>query len=380
MPSFASRHSGNPHYIIYYGTATYSITMKIDQLTFTRFLAAISIVIFHFGQKVTPFSYDTVSFLFQKANIGVSFFFILSGFVMIIAYGRKGSINPAEYLRNRFGRIYPVYMVAICLLAGNWLFLSLPVDTTDLMLNIFMVQSWIPGKALSFNSPGWSLSVEFFFYFLFPFLFNRIYSRYGYKKTILPILLIWIASQAMLHVGLAAPLPHFSPEQYHDLLFYFPVMHLSQFLIGNLAGFIYIDKLAGRKRNTDLYILLTVAITSLLLKYDFGFNYHNGVLGIVFVPFILLMSVNNGYITRLFSISIFVFLGEISYGIYILQRPVYVWTQGIMNRLHIQNSTVSFYISFVSLIALSALCYVSIEAPLRRMIKKIRIPGSPVEA
>ena len=44
--------------------------MRIEQLTFTRFVAAISIVIFHYGKDVPPFNY--LSFLFQQANIGVS--------------------------------------------------------------------------------------------------------------------------------------------------------------------------------------------------------------------------------------------------------------------------------------------------------------------
>src|SRR6266481_3833483 len=90
--------------------------MKIEQITFTRFLAAIAIVIFHFGRGIFPFNSEMISFLFAKAGVGVSYFFILSGFVMIIAYGKKSKISPLAYYKNRFARIYPVYLIAILLL------------------------------------------------------------------------------------------------------------------------------------------------------------------------------------------------------------------------------------------------------------------------
>ena len=59
--------------------------MRIEQLTFTRFLAATSIVIFHYGVKCYPFNNNEIAFIFKSADVGVSYFFILSGFVMLLA-------------------------------------------------------------------------------------------------------------------------------------------------------------------------------------------------------------------------------------------------------------------------------------------------------
>ena len=86
--------------------------MRVEQLTFTRFIAAISIVIFHYAKDVPPFNFDVISFLFNQANLGVSYFFILSGFVMIIAYGQKKNISFLSYMQKRFARIYPVTFLA----------------------------------------------------------------------------------------------------------------------------------------------------------------------------------------------------------------------------------------------------------------------------
>jgi peptidoglycan/LPS O-acetylase OafA/YrhL len=157
------------------------IIIRIEQLTFTRFLAAISIVIFHYGKESSLFNNENVSFMFEQANVGVSYFFILSGFVMIIAYIDKENIDFFEYVKNRLARIYPVYFLAIILILVIRFFAG--VNLVDLILNALMLQAWVPEKALTINFPGWSLSVELFFYILFPFLFNFFYKIKSLKKN-----------------------------------------------------------------------------------------------------------------------------------------------------------------------------------------------------
>ena len=137
--------------------------------------------------------------------MGVSYFFILSGFVMVIAYKDKVKIEYGDYIKRRFARIYPVYGLAILILLAYWLALKKPIDYKGLFLNLTLLQSWIPGYALSFNGTGWSLAVEMFFYFTFPFLFNYIYRRYTLKNCNSDFL-IFIVSQILLHVILNSPL------------------------------------------------------------------------------------------------------------------------------------------------------------------------------
>lgn len=55
----------------------------------------------------------------------------------------------------------------------------------------------------------------------------------------------------------------------------------------------------------------------LILKYNNIINLHNGALSLIFGVFIILLSINNGLITKMFKKPLFVFLGEISYGVYI---------------------------------------------------------------
>lgn len=63
--------------------------MRIDQLSFTRFIGAIFVLAFHYGNNVFPFNGYIFSIIVKQAPSVVGYFFVLSGFVMIIAYNKK---------------------------------------------------------------------------------------------------------------------------------------------------------------------------------------------------------------------------------------------------------------------------------------------------
>ncbi|MFD0962593.1 acyltransferase family protein [Pseudofulvibacter geojedonensis] len=351
--------------------------MRIEQLTFTRFIAAISIVIFHYGSGSSLFNNETVSFLFNQANIGVSYFYILSGFVMVIAYGNKNKIDSGLYLKNRLARIYPVYFLAIFLIIAIRLFKE--IDYYNLLLNIFMFQTWIPEKALTINTPGWSISVELFFYILFPILLNYLYSKKSLSKISYIIISFWIISQVIHHL-LIYKIIHIPYYNIVDLA-YHPIMHLNQFLVGNLAGLFFINKLKEKQHNYFLIISVIILSIIILLKYPIGLNFHNGLLAILFVPLILFISLSNGYISKLTSKKPFVFLGEISFGIYILQAPVWIiFSDYRLNKyLGLDKNidfTKAFFLRLVILIFLSIISYIYFEKPLRNKIKKVSLTKS----
>ena len=346
--------------------------MRIEQLTFTRFIAAVSIVIFHFGKGSYLFNNKYVLFISQQANFGVSYFFILSGFVMIIANFYKENINVIDYYKNRLARVYPVYIVAIFLIIFANRFQS--INISDLFLNTFMLQSWFPQKALTLNFPGWSLSVEMFFYISFPFLANKIYSKQKLKITAIWIISFWFISQIIFHL-LATEIfyiPNYSSLDIH----YNPLAHFNEFLIGNLTGLFFIKNIKNTTRNNLFLIIILMFLLIFLLRFPLGFDFHNGLLALIFAPFILLISSTNDKITAIFSHKIFIFLGEISFGIYILQLPVWkffsdfrMWRYfGLDPEL---NFTSSFFIRLFILILVSSLSYLYFEKPLRNLIKKL---------
>lgn len=340
--------------------------MKISQITFTRFVAAMAIVISHFNKDLFLYKIRFIADIFLRANVGVSYFFILSGFIMIIAYHRKEKIGYRDFYRNRVARIYPLYVVGLLLY-----FVTRYYDFSFYKTFLYLsgVQSWIPGKALILNFPGWSISVEFLFYLLFPWLYNYLYSK-GNKSIWVIAVLIWIGTQVFSNLytnSLSYKGPH---TDSHEFIHYFPLWHINEFLIGNLAGLFFVRN--RREKNHDLAIAL-LFIGILLSLIFIPLNFHNGLMAVFFVPVIYLISCNNGVISKVFSLKPLEFLGEISYAIYIIHIPVlYIVRSFLWDYFQVSESNVIFWIYILVLMFVSAVFYQFVEKPMRDYLKKIR--------
>ncbi|RXK87063.1 acyltransferase family protein [Filimonas effusa] len=346
--------------------------MKIPQITFTRFVAAILIVIYHYGLPI--FNFKSLDFVFEKANVGVSYFYILSGFIMMIAYGRKEYIDFGYYIKQRFARIYPVYIIGLLLaisLLGN-------VRPAAVVLSLLSLQSWVPGYALTLNGPGWSISVEFFFYLLFPFLFNSVYARRkNARGPAFVVCFIWLVIQVLTNWFVSSSYYHGFPSAGHDLIYYFPLIHLNEFLVGNIAGLYFLRHPGGKKN--DIWILVVFIATLLGLKF-IPLIVHNGLMALFFVPFIVLVAKNNGWFKRFFSFRFLQYLGDVSFGIYIYQWPVFLLVKRLVKYFSFQKmgKVTGFFVYIVFLIAIAVLSYELIEKPVKKYVSKRRGSGSDV--
>lgn len=340
--------------------------MRIEQLTFTRFIAALLIVLFHFARQVPPFDHPTVASWVLQMNTAVSYFYLLSGFIMVISYGHVRHLNWLSYMQNRVARVYPVYLL------GFFAMLLLPLLDWD--VNIFRVffgltltQSWVPGYAMTYNFPGWSVSVEFFFYAVFPFLLNYGYHRYRFKTLLIGGLLLFIVSQVVFHYALQSPFYQGDRTPSHDILFYGPYMHLNEFVLGNIAGFYFLAQGKKLQGNYDIWILVLLLALVLAIHFLPFLNFHNGLLAPLFLPLIVLLAANTGTITRWFSHRLPVFLGEISYSMYILQLPVFYY----LKPLDLGSPVLTFWVKVILHIGICSVCFIAVEKPMRQWIKNI---------
>ncbi len=352
--------------------------MRLEHLTFTRFIAALTVVFFHYGSNIEPINIPPFNLIFQAGPIAVSYFYALSGFIMAIAYYRSeasNNFNKWKYWLARFARIYPVYFLALLLIfVAN--FKTMDDATTPLLLNIFMLQAWIPNYPLTLNSPGWSLSVETFFYLCFPLLLLLIHNK-GLKALALLGITLWAVTQ-ILHTYLLNSPAYIPQGKLHDFIYYNPIMHINTFVIGLFAG-IYFKKKISRQRESPynaVFLAITLTIICLLLiirpnfKLWFGFDvdYTNGLIAPLFLVSIVLLAREQGVIAKLFTFSWLVLLGEASYSLYILQRPVHGIYQAFIAK-HINVSEFwHFYFYLFLLIGLSILSYKLFETPLRHWI------------
>ena len=155
---------------------------RIEQLTSLRFFAALAVLASHLwplAEEPNPLQ-PIARTLFHEGYAGVSFFFMLSGFILSHTYQAKltsGAISRGKYLTLRVARIAPLHWLcgvplaiwALATVGGPESGLgSLPSSLTNLAL----LQSWVPQVKwyFSLNEPSWSLSDELFFYTMFVWL------------------------------------------------------------------------------------------------------------------------------------------------------------------------------------------------------------------
>jgi peptidoglycan/LPS O-acetylase OafA/YrhL len=344
--------------------------MRIEALTFFRFLAASTVVIFHFGIPTFGANNFTVS-----GPKMVTFFFVLSGFVMGLAYLKK-EVNFARYWYDRAARILPVYLLALYLMIE---FNNIPLTSTEALLNLTLLQSWVPTYPLTINAPGWSLSVEAFFYLLFPFLL-LIIQKYKIQPLILLIIaiLFWLITQFTLTIALTYYYGGY-PSPSHDLIFYFPFSHLSSFLLG-LAGACLIQKYSFRvKSNIGTVLILSFALSLIyivleiqlplfnLLKVRLPFD--SSFIAIFFLILILASSICQAPIMKVFSFKPIVLIGEASFSLYILQMPVYIYYNKTIKPFLSESEHLNFYLYFTLLLTLSILSFLLFERPINNFMR-----------
>ncbi len=148
---------------------------RLASLTSLRWFAASAVFLRHSGFTLVKWAPFTR--IAAQGNSGVSFFFILSGFVL--AWSHRPETRAPVFYQRRFARIYPSYFVVAVLGVP---FLIVIGSVTSLgevlraLVSLTLVQAWIPSVSLALAGTGvaWSLSAETFFYLLFPLLISRL--------------------------------------------------------------------------------------------------------------------------------------------------------------------------------------------------------------
>lgn len=343
----------------------------MPQLTFTRFIVAFLIVVFHFGSLLC-LDHKILQKFLNFALSGVSYFFLLSGFILTYVYDNKIKkiSDSKKFFLARIARIYPVYLLALILLITFLFLTKQQIPIKDLVLQIFLLHAWFPKHSLVLNEPAWSLSVEMFFYLLFPFIlifFKKIKKE---KNIYIMGFSFWFISQ-FIYIFLLNYLDTSNNECFHSILFYNPLLHLNTFVFGIVSYFLF-KKLSPilQKFNLALFFLSILIILILILTNSpIIKNSHNGLLSPIFILIIFSLA-NNSSSLKIFASRQLQKLGEVSYSIYILQVPLYFWWGALLKKLLIENLYIKFFTYLLFLILSSFISYIFIETPFRKYIKK----------
>ena len=338
----------------------------INALTSFRFIFALMIFLHHFtiGNSV----------LFPEGFLGVSFFFILSGFVLTYTYKDKiinKSISSRSFMIRRISKIYPLHLL---LLAFAFLMYFGNYSISQTLSNLFLIQSWIPLKSyyFSLNAVSWCLSNEVFFYLMFPFLILMCY-RISNK---------WVLTSSVFIILFYLLLIQIVPAEYDHFLFYiFPISRLLDFMLGILLCdlFLYIKRkriVNYNKLNANLFelsslllLVIFILISSFIPKvYRYAIYYWvpMSVLILTFAYF----NESKGLLSKILSSRFLVLLGEASFCFYMIHQLSINIMKAILCKLEIQMEwQYSFIIILSCVIAASIICYVYFEKPVNKYIR-----------
>jgi peptidoglycan/LPS O-acetylase OafA/YrhL len=322
---------------------------------------------------VTPFNTGILNTIGSYGNEAVNYFFFLSGFIMMIAYykkiNEKGEINKYQYWLNRFARIYPVYLLGLLMVGVYYLLIDNNIFTSFLIrfpIELILLQSWI-GKT-SLNFPGWSLSVEFFFYLCFPFILPMLV-KIRSKNLILLAALIFLTGQ-VLYVFFVT---RFGIDVRTKLAIeYFPAFSISTFVLGCITGLLYVRHNIVLERFKNWvkpigYLGALVAFAILFCLVDFSKFHHNGLMAPVYGLFLLPFA-GRSKMNDFLGNSFFIFLGDISYGIYILQFPVWLFYRYSFG-IKLSFTAAQFYGYLLTLIVLSTITYKWYEKNIQKLLR-----------
>ncbi|MCC8395125.1 acyltransferase [Paraburkholderia sp. MMS20-SJTR3] len=342
---------------------------KINNLTGLRAFAALLVVIHHFADNegVLPLG---IVHLVDNWVWGVDIFFVLSGFILAYTYlpSRSVTFGWADYrsfIVKRFARVYPLHLLTFLLFVGLWFaakrvgheFAHNEVDYTarTALENVLLVHAWGLDKKLSWNFVSWSISAEWFAYlFLFP-LCAKVLSRVSRLSCGVIVAISWVLLCVYCFLFNDGDL---------GLTTFGALRIVPQFL----AGY-WLFRLLKTWQPGDLAMCFGLVALLVLMSVS-------TTLPFLLLPLILLVIAGlakGGAIgNALFGNRVAVFLGEISFSIYLIHPLLQIGCNQLVRRLHVpQSPLVALVILLVEVavvVAGGALGYFLVEVPARRAI------------
>ena len=367
----------------------------LNSLTGLRMMAALLIFLTHLPGTAKQFPDWFINFK-NIGLIGVPLFFVLSGFVICYNYYASLSIRPLSnlwsFLMARVARIYPLQLLVLAAaMLATWLtggFGPVQRDPFNIVQQLTMVDSWngysAVRQAYLYNSPAWSLGVEFFLYLSFPVLAFTVLKWCRKVWQLVGLGLLGLAGPAVVAIyftlttapDTVAVFPQVQPEFWVGR---YPLTHLGDFVAGCVAARLYelwLNKPVGpREMWVSRFVLYgSVIALCFLMAYQpdqyFLFYFRPVAL---FLPFFTLIvfcvARYRTLLSRFLSTRVMVLLGEASFSFYMLH---YFVIEFLSQDMDTYNTPVAIAYALFLLaisIGISLLAYFLIEKPARRLIR-----------
>lgn len=334
----------------------------LPALTGLRFFLALWVIIDHLvgpGHAFEPFAQmlpHPLYMIVRGGYLAVTTFFVLSGFVLARTYGATpwSPRNLWKYSVGRVARVYPVYLLSLAIVAPFIVKANTAPQPKGWLvaMHLALVQGWFVGHyTVGWNVAAWTLSVEMFFYLMFPVLIAPLRGA-GWWKSLGVAAVACVLTRAMWKAGISDNLK--------------PLIHLADFLIGIAASNVY-DLLTARGKKhwgPWLYLSGVLGVATLIAYPQLlpGSVDINTAIRPLNALLLVGFGLGGGWVAQALSTRVLVYMGKASYAMYILHIPILWWavTWGFPFAPEV-------YVLLV--IVLSAIVYGFIEEPANRYLR-----------
>ena len=342
----------------------------MPQLTGIRALAAMLVLGLHAEQNV-PAGLQVILPFFARGYLGVDLFFVLSGFIITHVY-ITGLAQPSPaairiFLWHRFIRLYPAHvtvlaaLVVLVLLAGV---AGVPLNDPQawqwrgLLWQLTLLHAWGVTETLGWNAPSWSISAEWLAYLLFPLLAPVLVRLRDRESALL-----------MAAAALAGTAALFTAEGWSLNTWLGPpalTRVCGEFLCG--AALCRVVALSAATRSWSGDLLGIGALTAFLVGASAGLQ--EFALVACLAVTVWGAATSEGWLMRWLGSPPLVWLGEISYSIYMVHFPVLIvirrgWERWGFAGWHWAGKALALLATVAIVIALAAALFHLVERPAR---------------
>lgn len=327
---------------------------------------------------------------------GVSVFIILSGFVMYLTYKEKSlpdNVQGALFFSiKKIWKLYPLHILTMLSalvfmlkdLLESFTIKSCIFDLGKVVLNIFLLQDWVPSASIYFslNGVAWYLSLCLFLYFAFPFLMKWIRRIKSNKEALITIFVIY---GAQILIGfLSRYLPQSGVWILDNtskwIIYILPLFRLGDFTIGCCLCYLYFN--LHHKLNTVIYSFLEIVTLLAIIGSEYIYKNQVGFLSSEWFRYTMLYTLSScaivylfamkkGFITNIATNKFFIYLGNISAFTFLMHQMIIRYFDRIYGKLF--NFDLNVWIKSLLILLLTILgaqIYSAIETRIKEKILK----------
>lgn len=347
---------------------------RINSLQGLRFFFCILIIVNHIVGISVNFEFG--------GECGVSFFFILSGFILSYVYGssiENDSFSTRRLFTHQLSKFLPLHVTLLLLMTLAYYHADHYVPWDKFFTNLFLVQSWIPSNYyfLSINGVTWFLCDILFFYLCFHGMYNVAMKSGRGRLTAIVVVVLCVYVVIMV----------LTPEEnINNFLYANPIIRLADCFFGIILCRFYKSetgrKIAGRiNGKSSIFIdAVSLALLALLVGMCFayyGFLPHRLTAASIFWPYMLFIvfwyvSVDDrtdSVFVRIVKCPFAVGMGNVSMEVYLSQSCTILYLNTILDHFGIYRGHLLF-VFIVEMIAVNFVGWVAHQAFSRLRIFK----------